>query len=83
MAEVGARWLPPPGDVASAAVVLVAMVAVGLGAGSDTDASPAVTVALGAVISGSLAFRRRASWPGSWWAPPGSPSRRCGRAPVR
>ncbi|MEH0638057.1 hypothetical protein QBA35_32945 [Streptomyces bottropensis] len=60
MAEVGARWLPPPGDVASAAVVLVAMVAVGLGAGSDTDASPAVTVALGAVIAGSLAFRRRA-----------------------
>ncbi|MGW1669785.1 sensor histidine kinase [Streptomyces sp. NPDC002324] len=60
MAEVRVRWLPPPGDVASAAVVLVAMVAVRLGAGGDADASSAVTVALGAVIAGSLAFRRRA-----------------------
>ncbi|MFM9588392.1 sensor histidine kinase [Streptomyces scabiei] len=59
MAEVGVRRLPP-GDVASAAVVFVAMAAVRLGPGSGTDASPALTIGLAAVIAGGLAFRRRA-----------------------
>ncbi|MFE7835720.1 sensor histidine kinase [Streptomyces sp. NPDC057474] len=60
MAEVWARRLPLLGDVASAAVVLVAMVAVRLGSGNDTDASLPITLALSAVIAGSLAVRRRA-----------------------
>ncbi|WP_371573906.1 hypothetical protein [Streptomyces sp. NBC_01314] len=38
MAEFWARRLPLLADVASAAVVLVAMVAVRLGSGSGTDA---------------------------------------------
>ncbi|WP_218779678.1 hypothetical protein, partial [Streptomyces scabiei] len=60
MAEVRARRLPLLGDVASAAVVLVAMVAVRLGSGSGTDASLPVTIVLGVVIAGSLAAGRRA-----------------------
>ncbi|MDX3641985.1 hypothetical protein [Streptomyces sp. MB09-02B] len=53
-------WLRlPPGDVAAAAVLLVAMTAVRLGAGDDPDASPPVVLALGAVIAGGLAVRRR------------------------
>lgn len=60
MAEVWARRLPPLGDVASAAVVFVAMVAVRLGSEGDTGASLPVTVVLGAVIAGGLAVRRRA-----------------------
>ncbi|MFM9693331.1 histidine kinase [Streptomyces europaeiscabiei] len=83
MAEVWARRLPLLGDVASAAVVLVAMVAVRLGSESGTDASLPVTIVLGVVIAGSLAARRRARWPGTWWARPGRPSRHCGWAPVR
>ncbi|SFN50596.1 Histidine kinase-, DNA gyrase B-, and HSP90-like ATPase [Streptomyces sp. cf124] len=50
----------PPGDVAAAAVLLVAMTAVRLGAGDGADASPPVVLALGAVIAAGLAVRRRA-----------------------
>ncbi|MDX3727085.1 sensor histidine kinase [Streptomyces caniscabiei] len=50
----------PPGDVAAAAMLLVAMTAVRLGAGDDADASPPVVLALGAVIAAGLAVRRRA-----------------------
>jgi hypothetical protein len=47
LAEVRARRLPLLGDVASATVVLVAMVAVRLGSESAADASLSVTPALG------------------------------------
>ncbi|MFF7389206.1 sensor histidine kinase [Streptomyces scabiei] len=61
MAEGWARrlWLPP-GDVAAAAVLFVAMTVVRLGAGEDADASPPLAPALGAMIAGGLAVRRRA-----------------------
>ncbi|WNZ06823.1 histidine kinase dimerization/phosphoacceptor domain-containing protein [Streptomyces sp. 11x1] len=50
----------PPGDVAAAAVLFVAMTVVRLGAGEGPDASPPLVLALGAMIAGGLAVRRRA-----------------------
>ncbi|WP_328224572.1 hypothetical protein [Streptomyces sp. NBC_00310] len=55
MAEVRARRLPLLGDVASAAVVLMARVAARLGSESGADTSLPVTPALGAAIAGSPA----------------------------
>jgi signal transduction histidine kinase len=60
MAEGWARRLPPPGDMAAAAVLLVAMTAVRLGAERETDAPLAAVLALSAVIAAGVALRRRA-----------------------
>ncbi|QFR01984.1 hypothetical protein F9278_43940 [Streptomyces phaeolivaceus] len=62
MAEGWARRLrwPPPGDMAAAGVLLVAMVAVRLGPGEEPAGSPPVVLALGVLIAGGLAVRRRA-----------------------
>ncbi|WP_216587442.1 sensor histidine kinase [Streptomyces brasiliscabiei] len=62
MAEGWARRLgwPPPGDLAAAGVLLVAMVAVRLGPGEEPAGSAMAVTALGAVIAGGLAVRRSA-----------------------
>ncbi|SPF06460.1 sensor histidine kinase [Streptomyces sp. MA5143a] len=60
MAKGWARRLPPPGDMAAAAVLLVAMTAVRVGAERETDAPLAAVLALSAVIAAGVALRRSA-----------------------
>lgn len=74
MAEVRARRLPLLGDVASAAVVLMARVAARLGSESGADTSLPVTPALGAAIAGSPAVGSAPSGRPPWERSPPTPA---------
>lgn len=83
MAEGRARRLRlPPGDVAAAAVLFVAMTVVRLGAGEDPDASPPLVLALGAMIAGAWRSGAAPRSPGTRWARRDSSWRPCGWGPA-